>query len=52
MITESIINQLKTVSDPERKKASRTMFPTSMEFLGVRTPEMRKLLKEWWVEIK
>jgi 3-methyladenine DNA glycosylase AlkD len=52
MNTESIINQLKTVADPERKKASTTMFPTSMEFLGVRTPKMRKLLKVWWVEIK
>ncbi len=28
------------------------MFPTSMKYLGIRTPDLRILLKEWWVEIK
>jgi len=52
MNVEIIIHQLKTVADPTRKAASKTMFPTSMEYLGVRTPEMRKLLKKWWIENK
>ena len=49
---KKIISDLKIVSDPIRKEASKTMFPTSMEYLGVRTPDMRVLLKEWWSEIK
>ena len=52
MKTENIINQLKSVADPLRREASKTMFPTSMEYLGVRTPDFRLLLKEWWEEIK
>ena len=52
MNTGTIINQLKSVSDPVRKAASKTMFPTSMEYLGVRTPEMRKLQNKWWPDLK
>lgn len=52
MKTEDIIHQLKSVADPTRKKASKTMFPTSMEYLGVRTPDFRILLKEWQEEVK
>lgn len=40
------------VADPVRREASKTMFPTSMKYLGVRTPDLRILLKNWWVEIK
>lgn len=47
-----IITELELVADPVRKEASKTMFPTSMKYLGVRTPDLRILLKEWWVEIK
>jgi len=47
-----IIAELESVADPVRKEASKTMFPTSMKYLGVRTPEMRVLLKKWWIEIK
>lgn len=47
-----IITELELVADPVRKEASKTMFPTSMKYLGVRTPAMRVLLKEWWIEIK
>jgi 3-methyladenine DNA glycosylase AlkD len=47
-----IIAELEFVADPVRKEASKTMFPTSMKYLGVRTPELRILLKNWWVEIK
>ena len=28
------------------------MFPTAMEYLGVRMPQMQQLLQEWWIEIK
>jgi hypothetical protein len=44
MNTETIIAELKSVADPARQTVSQTMFPTSMEFMGVRTPEMRELL--------
>ena len=53
MITvENIINQLKVVADPARKETSKTMFPTSMEVFGVKGPEMKILIKEWWQECK
>jgi 3-methyladenine DNA glycosylase AlkD len=51
MITK-MIAELKFVADPDRREASKTMFPTSMEYLGVRTPDFRVLIKEWWIEIK
>ncbi len=51
MIT-TIISDLETVADPVRQKAVNTMFPTSMKYLGVRNPEMKKLIKKWWIEIK
>jgi 3-methyladenine DNA glycosylase AlkD len=47
-----IIEELEFVADPARKEASKTMFPTSMKYLGVRTPDLRVLLKNWWVEIR
>ena len=47
-----IIHELEFVADPVRKEASKTMFPTSMKYLGVRTPDLRILLKNWWLEIK
>ncbi len=52
MHINTVITELKKVADPERQASSKTMFPTSMEYLGVRTPEMRALLKEWWAETK
>lgn len=48
----TIISELKQVADPVRKETSKTMFPTSMEYLGVRSPEMKELLKQWWIEMK
>lgn len=47
-----IITELEFVADPDRREASKTMFPTSMKYLGARTPDMRELLKEWWIKIK
>ena len=37
--------ELNLVADTVRKEASKTMFPTSMEYMGVRTPNFRKLFK-------
>ncbi|HKI87859.1 MAG TPA: DNA alkylation repair protein [Draconibacterium sp.] len=48
----TIISELKTAADPDRQKTYKTMFPTSMEYLGVRTSRMRQLLKNWWADIK
>ena len=44
--------ELNLVADTVRKEASKTMFPTSMEYMGVRTPNFRKLFKTWWEEIR
>ncbi|QGY44320.1 hypothetical protein GM418_11830 [Maribellus comscasis] len=52
MKTGTIISELKSVADPARQEAYKTMFPTSMKYLGVRAPAMRELIKNWWVEIK
>ena len=48
----TVISELKEAADPKRKEAYKIMFPTSMEYLGVRTPQMRELLEKWWREIK
>jgi len=51
-MVQKIIYELKSVSEAERREASKTMFPTEMEVLGVRSPAMKKLLKTWWTELK
>lgn len=50
--TSQIISQLKAVSDTERKKRSEIMLPTSMKLLGVRAPNMKKVIDEYWKEMK
>lgn len=52
MNVNDIIFALKSAADPVRQKAMKTMFPTKMEYLGVRNPEIKTLLKEWWTEMK
>jgi 3-methyladenine DNA glycosylase AlkD len=52
MEIESIIRQLNIVADPARQKASEWYFPTSMKTLGVKSADLRKLIKEWWKELK
>jgi 3-methyladenine DNA glycosylase AlkD len=47
-----ILSELKTAASYSRKEANQNMFPTSMEYLGVRTPEMRVLFNRWWEECK
>lgn len=51
MKTSEIINRLEAAADPARKEASKTMFPTSMEYLGVRNPEIKLLIREWWCKL-
>lgn len=51
MISE-IINDLKLVSEVSRREASKTMFPTKMEVLGVRSPALKTLQKKWWIELQ
>lgn len=50
--TSQIISQLKAVSDTERKERSKIMLPTSMKLLGVRAPNMKKVIDEYWKEMK
>ena len=52
MNTSEVIKLLNLEADPVRKEASKTMFPTSMEYLGVRNPNMKSLIKDWWVDLK
>lgn len=49
---EQIISDLKQFGDADRREAAQTMFPTSMIYLGVRAPNEKELLKEWWIDIK
>ncbi len=51
-MVSNIIEELELVADPFRQEASVTMFPTSMRYLGVRSPYLRELIKNWWKEIK
>ena len=47
-----IIKSLTENADPARQKASQRYFPTSMKTMGVRSADLRNLLKEWWKELK
>ena len=51
-MTEDILSELKSVADPKRRGTYKTMFPTSMEYLGIRAPAMRILIKKWWLELE
>lgn len=50
--TNTIIESLKLLSDPIRKNRSLVNFPTSMEILGVTSPNIKLLVKECWIELK
>ncbi len=52
MQTETIIRQLMHYADPERQEKLKTYIPSSMEVLGVSTPDLRKQLAVWWQELK
>lgn len=49
---DRIISDLRSFADPERTEASKTMFPTSMEVIGVKNPDAKALIKKWWPELK
>ena len=52
MELSTIISQLRTVADPQRKEAAKTYFPTDMEVLGVRGPDLKNLIHKWWDDLK
>ena len=52
MKTETIIQQLRLYSDPERQEKSKTYFPTSMEVLGLKNQNVKDVIREIWPEIK
>lgn len=52
MDIKSIIFELRSVGDPERIEKSKSYFPTSMEVLGAKNPDVKKLIGEIWPEIK
>lgn len=49
---EQTISALEILAEKDREERSKIMFSTSMKYLGVRAPALRKLLKEWWITIK
>jgi 3-methyladenine DNA glycosylase AlkD len=52
MQIETIILAFVRCADPERQEKLKTYIPSSMEVLGVRTPDLRKQLAVWWQEMK
>lgn len=50
--TEGIVEGLKVLADPVRLERSLANFPTSMEVLGVSSPNMKLLIKEIWTDLK
>jgi 3-methyladenine DNA glycosylase AlkD len=52
MEVKTIIDQLTEFADPERQKASEWYFPTSMKTQGIKSADLRNLLKAWWKELK
>lgn len=52
METSFFISSLRSIADPNGREAAKKNFPTSMEYLGVRTPYMREKIKIWWEELK
>jgi 3-methyladenine DNA glycosylase AlkD len=46
-LVKEITHELRSVADPARRQVKDTMFPTSMEYIGVRAPNMRTLTKQW-----
>lgn len=51
-MVHQIISDLRTVATPARKEAAQNNFPSSMEILGVTSPQMKYLIKKWWVDLK
>ncbi|MEA3443867.1 MAG: DNA alkylation repair protein [Bacteroidota bacterium] len=51
-IISQVIDDLKAKARPDYKKFAERMIPSSLEILGVSTPDMRKVIKHWFIEFK
>ncbi len=49
---DQTIAALEILAEKERKERSKLMFPTSMKVLGVRSPNIKKVVNECWDTIK
>lgn len=49
---QQIISDLRLAADPVRKKRSEISCPTSMEIIGVTSPNIKNRIKELWVDLK
>lgn len=49
---EQVITALKLLADKQREERSKIMFPTSMAIIGVRAPNIHKVVSECWAEMK
>lgn len=46
-LAKSILKDLERCADPERKKKIATDHPTSMQVLGLKVPDQRKVIEDW-----
>jgi 3-methyladenine DNA glycosylase AlkD len=46
-ITETIRKDLAQFADPERKRSAAINHPTSMQVLGLKVPDQRKVIEDW-----
>ena len=49
---EQVISALKMLAEKQREERSKIMFPTAMDIIGVRAPNIHKVVNECWAEIK
>lgn len=49
---DQIVSTLEILADKQREERSKIMFPTSMRIIGVRAPNIKKVVNECWEEIK
>jgi 3-methyladenine DNA glycosylase AlkD len=50
-LKNEIIKKLKAKSDPKRKESAKLYYPTKMKVLGVKVPDLKKVLKDEKPEI-
>lgn len=49
---DQIISALEVLADKQREERSKIMLPTAMRIIGVRAPNMKKVVDECWDEYK
>lgn len=49
---EQTISALEILAEKDREERSKIMFPTSMKVLGVRAPNIKKVVEDCWKEMK